>query len=345
MNPFRSIALYNLALIFITGQCNYLPAGIYNDEEVNNNLNTPIHLLTPEHGDLVDKEHILFTWNNIPDADGYRVIVSEFETLNSPVVDNDVADSSFTTASLDPGSNYYWQVESLPIEGRVKKSDIRTFQTKSLPADTQREIRILPAGDSITEAIGYRLSLLHMLTEYGYEFSFVGSGYEPVQDTQPLYHEGHGGWRISHISNNINSWIDQHSPTHILLMIGTNDIAWWTPRDAIDIAMEHAELVDQILAAAESDLWLFVATIPPQSSLLIGPNYIDRALLTQDFNRELQNQMQLRINGGANLVLVDVYSELTTENLPDGIHPDSEGYEIIARKWADSLLPILRDPG
>lgn len=214
-------------------------------------------------------------------------------------------------------------------------------QTQTDSTVLEREVKIMPLGDSITEAFGYRVPLWDKLTKADYNINYVGSQSTPNPDLPDTDHEGHGGWKIHDIAEKVNGWLDAYKPDVILLMIGTNDVAWWTPKTGTEIAQSHAELVDQILANSSEATQLLVASIPPQSSKIIEPNEVDRAKLAKDFNAEMERLMQERIEKGKNIIFVDMYSQLSVDQLRDGIHPNDEGYRVMSQTWFDALKPLL----
>ena len=226
------------------------------------------------------------------------------------------------------------------VKSRVKEFVV-TEAAKPPTTPPEGEVKVMPLGDSITEAFGYRIPLWNQLTDAGYEINYVGSQTEPHPDLPDPRHEGHGGWYIGHIAENVNDWLAAYEPDYILLMIGTNDVAWWNPNDGATIAEDHAALVDQILQNSPDATQLLVASIPPQSSELIGPNDVDRAELAKDFNEAMEQQMRRRIEDDQPITFVDMHSPLSVDMLPDGIHPDSEGYNIIAEAWLNALMPTL----
>src|SRR5207237_6635 len=114
---------------------------------------------------------------------------------------------------------------------------------------------IMPLGDSITDGFnlppGYRQDLYTLLRGGGYDFTYVGSATDrstPTLDAAgQQHHEGHSGYVIKDlgpapptaftqaytppgsIADNLNTWLDPctgPNPNFILLMIGTNDVAF-----------------------------------------------------------------------------------------------------------------------
>lgn len=247
---------------------------------------------------------------------------------------------SFSGSSYSAGSHTYYAIAvDASLNANQSQSEVENFNVTG-GNSTGGVFKIMPLGDSITEAFGYRIPLWDKLTEEGYDIDYVGSRSDSHPDLPDPDHEGHGGWYIGHLSNNINGWLAIYQPDIVLLMIGTNDVAWWCSRNGAQVADDHAALVDQILEKAP-DAWVLVASIPPQSSEIIGPNNVDRAQLTKDFNAGMKQRIQARIDNGKQVIFVDVHSLLTVNDLSDGIHPNDGGYEIIAQAWYETLLSVL----
>lgn len=253
-----------------------------------------------------------------------------------------VTSCSYSSSSYKAGTYAYFAVAvDSSVNHNRSKSEIKQFTvTPHEPANGT--YKIMPLGDSITESSGYRVRLWDKLTGAGYSIDYVGSQSKPHPDLPDTDHEGHGGWKIADIAGKINGWLGTYQPEYVLLMIGTNDVAWWQDKSGARVAEAHAALVDQILANAPEYTWVLVASIPPESSKSINPNNIDRAQLVRDFNHAMEEQMQRRSANGKKVVFVDVYSRLTMSHISgDGVHPNSSGYEAIAQAWFEKLQTIL----
>lgn len=184
--------------------------------------------------------------------------------------------------------------------------------------------RIMPLGDSITVGQnpvaldgGYRSRLAPMIKG---PYVYVGSQVDAYG-----HHEGHSGWTAADIRANITPWTTAARPTHVLFMIGTNDV--FHRRASDQMITDLVFTLDAIHAAAPSAI-VVVAQIPYATGW-------DAA----------QRSIADNFNAGVPIV-VDTsgrsawarYVDMRAVHLStDGIHPDAAGYQWMAGKW----LPYL----
>jgi lysophospholipase L1-like esterase len=203
-------------------------------------------------------------------------------------------------------------------------------------------MRIMPLGDSITLGVngGYRNELWTDLTGESCGVNYVGSQSDPYCKAPDHDHEGHPGFTIGDIASNVDAWLAAATPDYILLMIGTNDIAWWSADDAVTIGTRHLALMDQIMAD-RPNAKLIVASIPPITSAIIQPNNVDRAQLGRDLNVQIQANVATRAAQGKPVYFADVYSVLTTADLYDGVHPTEAAHARVGDMWFSVLAPLV----
>jgi lysophospholipase L1-like esterase len=201
---------------------------------------------------------------------------------------------------------------------------------------------IMPLGDSITLGVngGYRNNLYTGLQQDNCGVGYVGTLSDQWTRVADKDHEGHSGLTIGGIAGSVNAWMASTQPSIILLMIGTNDTAWWTAENADQIGARHNALIGQ-LQMARPNAWIFVASIPPQASAIIQPNNIDRAVLTQQLNAVIRTNVDARAAAAQRVRFVDVNSALTTADLYDGIHPTEAAHAKVAQKFLDAVRAAL----
>ncbi|MCC3423123.1 MAG: hypothetical protein JGK24_05050 [Microcoleus sp. PH2017_29_MFU_D_A] len=185
-------------------------------------------------------------------------------------------------------------------------------------------IKIMPLGDSITDGYfvpgGYRIDLQPAMENRGYAIEFVGSLSNGPDTLLSQHHEGHSGWLIEQICDRVVEWLQTFQPDIILLLIGTNNIGQWYQVETASYRLN--QLIDRIFETAPN-VKLFVAAIPPMSE----PTLNQRVKLYNQNSEELVKEKQ---QAGKPIDFVDLYNILSLDDLPDGVHPNREGFRKIA---------------
>jgi hypothetical protein len=212
-------------------------------------------------------------------------------------------------------------------------------------------VRIMPLGDSITagkssgvddvtQQISYRKDLWEGLLTANHSVNFVGSlvngefyaGFDPD-------HEGHSGWRDDQIALNIYdnggaNWLSNTPADVILLHIGTNGL----DPSSTDIENILNE-IDQYEVANSTTVIVILARII---------NMVPVNATVSQFNNNVQNMAQNRINNGDKLIVIDMengagllYSFQPTGDMWDSLHPFASGYTKMASVWLTALSGIL----
>lgn len=195
-------------------------------------------------------------------------------------------------------------------------------------------LRILPLGDSITEGVngGYRDVLYTRLTAAGYTVDYVGPRHDQYASAPDKDHAGTPGWNSGNVLSAVDGYLATYDPDAVLLMIGTNDLAWWTVEQPADVVARVSLIIDKAQASGAT---LYLATIPPASDASVPPNGRSRAQLVDAYNDQLR---ALAVVQG--VPLVDVEQALTLADLYDGIHPSEAAHDTrIAPLWAEAILP------
>lgn len=202
--------------------------------------------------------------------------------------------------------------------------------------------KIMPIGDSITKGTngddptgplsqegGYRKELWSRFVASDLSVDFVGSqslGSAALGDKD---HEGHGGWTILKMIENITGFLSSAQPDIALLMLGTND-ARNTQISASDMLSRMNQLID-IMYNQSPDLTILVATPPPTSREGQGQRI-------EEYNALLPGLVAAKSAEGRNIHFVDM-TDLTLSDIgADKLHPNTTGFQDIANFWYDSLL-------
>jgi len=212
-----------------------------------------------------------------------------------------------------------------------------------LPTQRDGALRVWPIGDSITEGAdgGYRSHLYRLLRDQDIKVDYVGTLLDDSARIPDKDHEGHPGYTISNAQDKLDEWLKViPKPDVVLVMLGTNDFAWWTN---VDVAEHHGyfvELVNTLLARLPQSL-LVVSTIPPQSPKKIETINLDRRKMTDEFNVMVRRWVPAQPSYGKRLFLADAARELELSDLADGIHPTRKGHEKLAKVWFRALQQAL----
>jgi lysophospholipase L1-like esterase len=217
---------------------------------------------------------------------------------------------------------------------------------------------------------GYRRFLLNKLESANLEGGFVGS-----QGSGLLRHEGATGRTIENIANlkcalsepcssrgvdGLAPWV-AFEPDSILLMAGTNNLRFFGVQkdfatDAESATKKLENLLNKIRQETATpfpeDLEpeIFVASIPYiniNSPFYEGIKTIEQSTLDKEIDTYNEGIKALvksdRDKGGishfvdANRLFRD--GELTLNDLPDGVHPNANGYSKIADVWFEAIKP------
>ncbi len=137
--------------------------------------------------------------------------------------------------------------------------------------------------------------------------------------------EGHDGATIAQIATFTSAYAER--PNVVLLHAGTNDLN--LPSDPSTAPQRLDSLVGQLLGAMP-DAVIVVARIIPSTNA-------GTSSLIPLFNNAITDLMATRVQNGQHIVMVDMPSGVTTADLSDGLHPNDEGYNKMAIKWAIAL--------
>ena len=241
--------------------------------------------------------------------------------------------------------------------GEAARIDYVEFVPVSLSSPTDLDplagingvIEIMPLGDSITrgedyqsdtaQQNGYRDNLASLLNSAGVNFDFVGS--QSNGNGFDTDHEGHGGWKINQLFDNVNGWLDSYKPEIILLQIGTNDMGFSNLSISQAIG-QLGQLIDRIVSKRPTAK-LVVSSIAPTnpdsfSNPYIVSNFQQRVV---DFNSQIPGLVSSRAVQGKAVSFADVYDALDANQhlSSDGFHPNDSGYS----QMADVLFGAIAD--
>ncbi|GAA2722457.1 MULTISPECIES: FG-GAP-like repeat-containing protein [Streptomyces] len=223
-----------------------------------------------------------------------------------------------------------------PAVAAASTAPAATASPNAAPAWKVPRLKVMPLGDSITRGAGsstgsgYRAELRSRLAAHADNLQFVGS----VQ-TNGQNHEGHSGWMIDDLSDNIEHWLADAKPNVVLLDIGTNDI----DRDfhADEAPARLTDLVDRITTAAP-DVTLLVSSLVPNGT----KDDPSRQQRVERYNKFVPQLVEERRKKGLHVGYVDM-GAVTKDDLVDNLHPNDAGYVKMAEAFYGGIARAAAD--
>jgi acyl-CoA thioesterase I len=203
-------------------------------------------------------------------------------------------------------------------------------------------VRVMPLGDSITEAFApnesYRYWLWHELRDAGFKnVNFVGSRRGVMNGSPALGnfdqdHEGHVGWTADQILSEIPTWAHTYRPDVVLMHLGTNDVRYDHPNaSTID---ELGSVIDAIRAANPNVTVLLSKLIPNA----------ERTVQTRRLNNLIPKLAKVKNTHDSRVILVDPTRGFRLwDDTGEGLHPNESGENKLAAAFADPLKSVLRN--
>ena len=232
---------------------------------------------------------------------------------------------------------------------------------KASASDT---IKVMPLGDSITYGMadegGYRKYLSYLLQKNGYSnVDLVGPegkdsatfNYNGQNVTYDDNHAGYSGYTITNLPggwfgqlNGIletmqsGDYIKKYSPDIILLQIGTNDVT----NGHLDGSEERLhQLLDYLKEKMPSNGKIFLTTIPDLGNSGWFASSNENIAKFNDIVKKVANDYSSK-----NVIYADIHSVIDASNdIADGVHPNSSGYEKMGKYWFEQIKAYLDDPG
>jgi len=206
---------------------------------------------------------------------------------------------------------------------------------------------IMPLGDSMTNDSRSRVALWNLLESDKHTIDYVGNQRQSSSIPDPD-HEGVGGIKIQGIMDKTESLMRTHKPEYVLLMVGTNDIAWYFDESAEEIAARWNQLIELIFEYSEPGTYIVAATIPPVASKEVGQTGMDiqdRAIMVKEYNSKLRERVNQRRANNDLIVLADMEAALNpSQHLSsDGVHLNEDGYNIMGNVYYESLSKALNE--
>lgn len=284
---------------------------------------------------------ITLGWDKPKFGDSYH-----YEIFNNGISLGESEDTTFTLAGLMPNTAHTFHVVA-------KMNDKVSLPSNTFRAATNKPdgtITIMPLGDSITKGVyprgetpgGYRGYLDELMQSSDFNAQLIGS-----QNSNPATfenfdfdpdHEGHEGISTSGIAKQlIESQVFVYAPDYILFHAGTNDMWSANNNAAGNMKSMLKDITDRLTST-----YVIVASIPG----IYEPN-VELLPRVKAYNDALKGVVQELRGEGRKVGFVDMGAMLTEQYIAveggDLIHPNAEGYKVMAEIWYDALDAVI-DP-
>ncbi len=224
------------------------------------------------------------------------------------------------------------------------------YLSTSCSAETNKVVKILPLGDSITCAskykVSYRYPLWKKLVDANKKVVFIGSkkgadgnfgrtqwdSYKGL--AFPTANECHSGWRTDQVLNGLpngekgmDQWLKAYQADIALVHLGTNDVyQHQSPASTRDE-------IEQVIAKLRNNnpkIKIILARIIPMKT--------DKHVVQLN---QLIAKLARKLNKPESPVIsVDMYRgfSINTDMQKDQIHPNAKGEFIMAQRWFNALM-------
>lgn len=211
--------------------------------------------------------------------------------------------------------------------------------TKSGQGTASQTLKVMPLGDSVTVGDtalpnSYRLDLWRKLVdEDGSQLNYVGSQSSGTSALPDKDHEGHTGWHIDQLNENVTKWLATYQPDEILLQAGASDLL-----DGAS-ASEAISRLDSLLntISNNSKSKIYVGTLTPLAS---GDDWNHQSW--REYNATLPQLVASFRQRGISMVLVDFEKQGVgvgeQDMAGDGLFLSNQGYEKMTAEWHDALV-------
>lgn len=207
--------------------------------------------------------------------------------------------------------------------------------------------RIMPMGNSITVGFhgsdpigGYRDDLYFLMQDDGLDFNLVGTHRDGNSSSFDIDHQGTGGIRADEILLELDFSLPYATPDIILIHIGTNDIS---QEQNVSSTLDDIEDILDKIYAFDSGIKILLASIIPRTG--------SKASLTQDLNDGIKALVPAKKSEGLEVFYVPINEAFLAQNnwetlyMDDAVHPNNDGYHVLAEEWFAVLRPIMTGSG
>ncbi|KAH6898667.1 SGNH hydrolase-type esterase domain-containing protein [Thelonectria olida] len=229
----------------------------------------------------------------------------------------------------------FWRLAalSLTLTTSAAASSDESIDDSKILVGGNVDLRLMPLGASITrgkgseDGNGYRKYLRDLLVADGNDVDMVGT--QKSGSMNDNEHEGWDGLRIDQVYEKAQKSVPERLPNLITINAGTNDCA--QDYDIDGAADRMLEMLEFLWDASPK------ASIILSTLLVNGDSDIEERVL--EVNKQLTTLGKNMTAKSKKLILVDMHSSdgPQEDDLVDGTHPNSDGYEKMAKIWFEGI--------
>jgi len=202
------------------------------------------------------------------------------------------------------------------------------------------KVKIMPFGGSLTVGQsnypgGYRKNLFSNLKADGYNVEFVGTKRSNFITGIDALHSGIPDKYVNFYTNFAEKLLDNIYPDIILLHVGTYDFE-------MGYNMETCYLRYDLLIKELARIRPFSQIIA--TNLLLRNDPENTAIQTY-FNPKIENIVDTNAEEGIRVSYLDIRSYVQQDQLNDGVYPNQDGYNNMARGFASAIKEISEPDG
>lgn len=265
-----------------------------------------------------------------------------------------------TRTATNGQTNPDWTFLNNAAEYSLKNLQVLIRPGTPVPPPTP--IKIMPLGDSITNGSGalggYRTRLYNNFVAADVNVQLVGSATSnastPLTNAGQANHEGHGGYRIDQIANNLDGadsstgnnggyWFPGTGargavdPDFILLLIGTNDFG---QNYNISTAIDRFDALITQITTDRPNAKLLVSNLLKRTDNLTAEANIEAL-----FNPYVPGIIDAHRANGEQVYFVDLNSIVDpATDLVDKLHPNQQGYDKMGDAWYSAIMTLVPEP-
>lgn len=202
---------------------------------------------------------------------------------------------------------------------------------------------IMALGNSITEGSDYRYLLWKKFVDASYSHNFIGNRVGEIGE-YPTYkgltfnnrHQGVSGITTIEVAGKIKSWMQnlKEVPDMALIHLGTNDAeVIFEENSTLDELVSSMKTIIEELRMKNPNITIYLAKIIP-----LNTEFPKQNTLVPQINSNWASLATELNTTDSPIVMVDCNTDFTLSDLGDAWHPNEQGSEKMAQRFAEAIL-------